>query len=239
MTPLVWLFLGLVALASTATAQVVPQIPPRARGQEAPVSIREPDGSDPEMRELWERIKASPRCESTTELCEPRKSLYAQGGERLSDYLIEQYEASLREGYPAAHYLAYVAATGARTGAEYVLRSYREATGTQERTAALHGLVLAADPAIVDLGLEILAKEGNGERLDYMSITIVRRNLERLGTPHPRASAALRALEMPDSPKPWLREPAYRALNSLERKGVIPTRSAPADLLEKMPDKPE
>ena len=46
MTPLVWLFLGLVALACTATAQAVSQIPLPAGGQEWTVSIREPDDSD-------------------------------------------------------------------------------------------------------------------------------------------------------------------------------------------------
>lgn len=240
MNTLVWLVFGLAAMANTATAQVILHtLPPDGGGQGKPVSIREPDNSDPEMRELWEKIKTARRCKSTTELCEPRKSLYEQGGERLTDYLIEQYEASLREGYPAAHYLRYVAATGSKKGAEYVLRKYREAPGPQERLLVLHGFVLAADPAMVDVGLEILGREDNGERLDYISITIVRRNVERLQTSHPRAVAALKLLETPDSPKPWLREPAYRALNSLERKEIIPTRSAPADLLQKMPDKPE
>lgn len=233
-----WVTILGVLLSQSVSAQETRQSSALSGTATGQVMLRGLDDSDAEMKALLEEIRSSPTCEPGP-ICEPRKSLYRQGGDRLADYLIRQYEASVTEGYPGGAYLAKVTLTGSMRGVRYVVNEYRNPRDSQARIAALHALAAAADPDAIDIAMGLLEQKGNIERIDLLSLSILRQNMEDTRVSRSDASGLLQRLESRDSPKPWLRQSAYRALNSLEAKQVIPPRTPPADLLDALPTKPQ
>jgi hypothetical protein len=67
----------------------------------APDTIRPPDDSDPEMRDLMLAFWELTPCGSEFHgLCPEALAMLRSGGDRLAHYLIRQIEANEREGYP-------------------------------------------------------------------------------------------------------------------------------------------
>lgn len=244
--------IGVLVLAFLASATSARSESPEASSGRSPWAakvegasdgkgVRPPDDSDPEMQRLWVEILRSPNCRDYSMRCEPRQRLFRFGGDRLAGYLIRQFEESLAGGYPGAgHYLLYVATTGSERGIRYVLDEFENPKRENGRSAALAGLLDAGDPRAIDLAVRLLNDPTVTGRASEVAMNVLRRNAEATETISSEGVQVLRRLESEqNTEKPWLRKDAFRALNGLERRGIVAPRVPPADLLQEMPTKPE
>lgn len=181
------------------------------------------DGSDPEMQSLWNRIVTPNRaCQSALVLCEPRRIMLKEGGDRLAEYMIRQYGTSLNQGCPDSTYLELIAATGNR-GIQYLLE---KAGRPGEPQAWLQGLLFANDLRAIDRAVEILNRN-DMTQLNVLAISVVLMNMRTTGIIRSGDIEVLRRLERDSG----VRGEASRALFNLEREGLTVNNQAhPRDL---------
>jgi hypothetical protein len=161
------------------------------------------------------------------------RAQFVAGGDRLARYFIEQYEASLREGYvDAIRFLKYVAYTGSETAFAYLSELIRRGPsqlGSNEYRYALAALAKMLDPRSIDMFLHIVASEEESG-IRRIAVSGIGSILDRTEVDRPDAVNALRTIEAAASEAEVVRRSAWGALNKLERYGLIPRREVPADL---------
>lgn len=234
-----------LALGLFLTACMAQPIPASAQNQleerpsplrppaEAPsrVGVRPLDDSDPKMRDhMLEIARLGPCGRGPAEQCERARSLFAKHGERLTAYLIRQYEASIREGYLGApHYLVRIGKTRTDRAVRYLVGEVRDPAEPRMRRYALHGLVYVEDHRAIDEAMAWIRTDVE-RRVCETAITAAQKNVELLGLRDPRVEERLAGLERDASAPYAVRFRASKALDSMESRGLVSPRSRPSDL---------
>lgn len=156
------------------------------------------DASDLEMQQLMRTLHTGTGCgKGTGQRCSEREARFAGGGDRLARYLIEQFEASLREGYPdRLTYLSYVAYTHSEAGFQYLTDRVRNRSdlSADDAETAIHALGKTADARAIDEILRVLRDEVDDPRERSAAIRALVWTMERTGSRRDDAVRALRDL---------------------------------------------
>lgn len=223
----------IAVLVTPSLALAQPSGAPNPFGTSASqVGVRPADDSDLEMRDyvlMLERLGPCPK--GPAEQCDDAREAYAKPGQRLTDYLIRQYEASVDEDYLGApHYLVMIGKTRTDRAVDYLRSELANPREPRSRRCALHALVYVEDSRAIDEALKWVDDPGAAPRVRETAITAAQKNAELLGLSHPHLNQQLQAMER-DPTQPYsVRYRAYRALDALEAKGLAPARTHPADL---------
>ncbi len=221
----------LVCTSAMASAQELRERPQPFTSETSPnPGFRSPDDSDPEMQAYLREHHPGP-C-GTGEYCEKLREFYTAPGERLTRYLIRQYEESVDGGYVSGpHYLVRIGKTRTDLAARYLLGELSHPREPRARIAAMTALSYVNDPRVIDAAVGVLDDPTSSVRLRTIATTAIRRNMESLNWASSVGLRRLEEVEQDDGLPLSLRRTAYRNLNRLEEKGIAKRNAAPpADL---------
>lgn len=172
------------------------------------------DDSDPEMQSLWKRIITPNQVcnQSPLILCDSRRKMLEEGGERLAAYMIGQYNSSVNKGCPDSTYLELLGATGNR-GTQYLLE---KAGRPGEPRAWLQGLLFANDLQAIDRAVEVLRQDEMAE-FHVLAVSVMLVNMRSTGVVRPSDLGVLQRLERDSN----VRGQASRTLYNLEMDGLV------------------
>ncbi len=144
---------------------------------------REPDATDPEMAELLRIYLSQGRCPYDQRPCRNKRLPLAIYGDRMARYLIGNYQAAMREGYPVnGTLLAMIAATESPTGITF-LQGLVTNGAPEERVYGVRAAGRCRDQRGIDAVLSVVrASQTSDPYLTLLGLHAIKNLLVELGS---------------------------------------------------------